>query len=237
MSALTTGSPVGRGVLDTLPVIAAYVPFGLTVGASMAATGVPVRLAWLSSPVLFGGAGQLLAVQLLAGGASTAIVVLGVLVLNARFLLYGASLAPHVAAWPRPARWAAAYLLADPVYVLAIARFGARDGGGRPRERLAYYLAIGITLWSAWLTLTAVGAAVAPTLPAGLRLDLAAGLTFLLLLLPMLTGRAAYAASAAGGVGALAASGLPLGLGLLCGAAAGITAGALMAAGRRWPRA
>ena len=43
-------------------------------------------------------------------------------------LLYGAALAPHAAAWPARWRWLGAYLLADPVYALAAARFSKPDG-------------------------------------------------------------------------------------------------------------
>jgi branched chain amino acid efflux pump len=221
-----------RGSRDSIAVIIAYIPFGLTVGAAMAAAGVPPLVAWSSSPLLFGGAGQLLAVQLLGAGASTAVVVLAVLVVNARFLLYSAALAPHTADWSRRSRWAAAYLLADPVYALAAARFAGPEGGGRSRDRLAYYLGVGVTLWSAWLLLTGSGMLLAGALPAGFRLDMAAPLTFLLLLLPMLGSRPAVVAAVAGGLAAAAASGLPLGLNVLVGAAVGVAAGTL-AGGRR----
>jgi predicted branched-subunit amino acid permease len=220
--------PAHRGVRDALPVLLAYVPFGLTIGAAMSRSGVPGPVAWSSSPLLYGGAAQLVAVQLLGAGASAGVVVLAALVVNARLLLYGASLAPHVAAWPRRWRWAGAYLLVDPVYALAAHRYDGPDGGGSPRNRLAYYLGAGLTIWVGWQVLTGVGMAVGGALPAGLRLDLAAGLTFLLLLLPMLTDRATYAAAVVGGTVAVVASGLPLGLGLLSGAVAGIAAGALL---------
>jgi predicted branched-subunit amino acid permease len=72
----------------------------------------------------------------------------------------------------------------------------------------------------------------AGVLPTSLHLELAAPLTFLLLLLPMLTNRATYGAAVTGGIVAVAASGLPLGLGLLVGAGAGIAVGATLA-GRR----
>lgn len=220
-------SPARRGVTDALPVIVAYVPFGLTIGAAMTRSGLDPVIAWLSSPLLFGGAGQLLAVQLLGAGTSAAVVVLAVLVVNARFLLYGASLAPFAARWPRRWRWAGAYLLADPVYALAARRFAGPDAG-RSGDRLAYYAAVGVTLWTAWQLLTGLGIAFAGVLPTGLRLDLAAPITFLLLLLPMLTSRATYTAAAVGGVASVAAAGLPLGTGLLVGAVAGVTAGALV---------
>jgi branched chain amino acid efflux pump len=221
-----------RGARDSVAVIVAYVPFGLTIGAAMANAGVPPLVAWASSPLLFGGAGQLLAVQLLGAGAGAAVTVLAALVVNARFLLYSAALGPHVADWPRRGRWAAAYLLADPVYALTAARFSGPAGAGAPRDRMAYYAGVGVTLWCAWLLLTGLGMLLAAVLPAGFRLDLAAPLTFLLLLLPMLGTGAAVAAAAVGGLAAVAASGLPLGLNVLVGAAAGAAAGAL-AGGRR----
>jgi len=225
---MTTACPpnrvVGRAVRDTMPVLLAYTPFGLTLGATLAAMHVPPLVAWSSSPLLFGGAAQLLAVQLLDAGAGVVVVVLGALVVNARMLLYSAALAPHTAAWPAHRRWLGAYFLADPIYALAITRFTGPDAGS-PRERSRYYLTVGVVFWIAWMGLTGAGVLLGGVLPASLRLDLAAPLTFLLLLLPMLTSRPAYAAAATGGTVAVAASGLPLGLGLLAGAAAGIAVG------------
>lgn len=218
-----------QGVRDSVVVIIAYLPFGLALGATLAATGVHPLIAWSSSPLLFGGAAQLLAVELLDAGASAAVIILGALVVNARMLLYSASLAPYTRAWRGRWRWLGAFFLNDPVYAVALARFGRAGGGGEARDRLRYYLAVGLTLWTAWQLVTGVGALLAETLPAALRLELAAPLTFLLLLLPMLASRAAYAAAAVGAAVSVAASGLPLGLGLLAGAAAGMIAGAMVA--------
>jgi len=221
-----SGSAFVEGVRDAAPVVVAYVPFGLTLGATLAGTRVPPLVGWSSSPLLFGGAAQLVAVQLLDTGASATVVVLAALVVNARMLLYSAALAPHTADWPARWRWAGAYLLVDPVYALATARFGGQGGGGGARDRFRYYLATGAVFWIGWMTMTGAGVLLGGVLPASLRLDLAAPLTFLLLLLPMLTTRAAYAAAATGGLVAVLASGLPLGSGPLLGAAAGVAAGA-----------
>lgn len=222
-------APLRRGARDSVALIVAYVPFGLTIGAAMANADVPALVAWASSPLLFGGAGQLLAVQLLGAGAGATVVVAAVLVVNARFLLYSATLAPHVADWPRRARWGAAYLLADPVYALSAARFSDQAPAGSARDRMAYYAGVGVTLWCAWLLLTGLGMALAGVLPAGFRFDLAAPLTFLLLLLPMLSTRVAVVAAVAGGIAAAASVGLPLGLNVLVGPAVGVAAGTLAA--------
>jgi branched chain amino acid efflux pump len=222
-------SALGRGARDSVAVAVAYLPFGLALRATLGSSRLPALLAWSTSPLLFGGAAQLLAVQLLAAGTSGVVVVLAALVVNARMLLYGAALAPHAAAWATRWRWLAAYLLADPVYALAAARFSRTDGGGSARHRLLYYLGVGVALWVAWQAMTGAGVLLAGVLPTSVHLELAAPLTFLLLLLPMLTHRAAYGSAVAGGIVAVAASGLPLGLGLLVGAGAGIAVGAVLA--------
>jgi len=232
MTTLPTSRPLApvawEGCRNSLAVIVAYLPFGLALGAALASTGVPKLLAWSTSPLLFGGAAQLVSVQSIAAGANAVVVVLSTLVVNARMLLYSASLAPHTAAWPARWRWAGAYLLADPVFALAMGRFGRPDRGGRAQERLAYYLTVGLTLWVGWQAITGAGILLAGALPAGLRLELAAPLTFLLLLLPMVTNRAKAVAAAASAAVAVAASGLPLGLGPLVGAAVGVAIGAVM---------
>jgi branched chain amino acid efflux pump len=228
----SAASPVRQGCRDASGVVVAYVPFAVALGAALAATTVHPLVAWTSSPLLFGGAAQLLAVQLVDAGAGPVVVVVGALVVNARMLLYSASLAPHTRGWPTRWRWAAPFLLADPVYALALGRFTRPDGAGAARARLAYYLSVGLTLWVAWLLLTGAGVLLAGSLPAALPLDLAAPLSFLLLLLPMLTDRPARTAAAVGGIVALVMSGLPLGLGLVAGAAAGVGAGALAAGAR-----
>jgi predicted branched-subunit amino acid permease len=120
---------VTRAYRDAIPVVLAYAPFGLALGATLAAARISPLIAWSSSPLLFSGAAQLLAVQLLGGGASAGVVVLGALVVNARMLLYGAALAPYTAAWPGRWRWLGAYLLIDPVYALAVNRPIALFGG------------------------------------------------------------------------------------------------------------
>src|SRR5690606_5618117 len=111
------------GLRDGTMVIVAYVPFGLALGVALASTRVDPITALLSSPIIFAGASQLVAVQLLDQGAGILLVVVSVAVVNARHLLYSASLQPHLADWPRGVRMFGAFFLADPVYALVIARY------------------------------------------------------------------------------------------------------------------
>ena len=221
---------VRAGIRDAFLIVLGYIPFGLAAGAAMAQTTVSPALSILSSPIIFAGASQLVAIQLLGSGAGMALVVFSVLVVNARHLLYSASMEPHLADWSRGQRLGAAFLLSDPVYALAISRF-EREGGPEPkRAQLAYYFAAGITCYFGWALLVVLGVLLGGFIPDWVPLELAIPLTFLLLVLPLIKDRAGLVAACVGGFVALLASPLDLGLGLMVGAFAGIVAGGLVLA-------
>jgi predicted branched-subunit amino acid permease len=220
-------------------VVASYIPFGLAAGAAMGATRVDPLISILSSPIIFAGAAQIAAVQLLNVGAAVALVVFTVAVINARHLLYSAALAPHLADWSLGQRLGAAFLLADPQYALTAARFGGPDGGGTDREKRAFYFTAGFTCLIGWSGLLAIGIVAGGFIPAWVPFELAIPLTFLLLTLPLVKNSAGLVAAAVGGIVALLAHGLPLGVGLMVGAVAGVVAGVVVmaAAERRGTRA
>jgi 4-azaleucine resistance transporter AzlC len=227
----TEAAPAVRaGIRDALLIVLGYIPFGLAAGAAMAQTGVSPVLSILSSPIIFAGASQLVAIQLLGSGAGVALVVFSVLVVNARHLLYSASMEPHLADWSRAQRLGAAFLLSDPVYALAISRF-ERDGGPEPkRVQLGYFFAAGITCFFGWSLLVVLGVLLGGFIPDWVPLELAIPLTFLLLVMPLIKDRAGLVAACVGGFVALLASPLDLGLGLMVGAVAGLVAGGLVLA-------
>lgn len=220
-------------------IVASYIPFGIAAGAAMGATSVDPLISILSSPIIFAGAAQIAAVQLLHVGAALGLVVLTVAVINARHLLYSAALAPHLADWSLGQRLGAAFLLADPVYALAAARFDVEGGGGGDREKRAFYFAAGLTCLVGWTALLAIGVVAGGFIPEWVPFELAIPLTFLLLLLPLIKNSAGLVAAAVAGLVALLAHGLPLGVGLMVGAVAGVAAGVVVmtAAERRAARA
>lgn len=209
-------------------IVAGYIPFGIAAGAAMGATSVDPLVSILSSPIIFAGAAQIAAVQLLHIGAALALVVLTVAVINARHLLYSAALAPHLVDWTLGQRMGAAFLLADPVYALAAARFDVAGGGESDREKRAFYFTAGLTCLVGWTSLLAIGIVVGRLIPAWVPFELAIPLTFLLLTLPLIKNSAGLVAAAVAGIVALVAHGLPLGTGLMVGAVAGVVAGAMV---------
>ena len=228
MSSGSERSAVSAGIRDALLIVLGYIPFGLAAGAAMAQTGVAPVLSILSSPIIFAGASQLVAIQLLGSGAGIALVVFSVLVVNARHLLYSASMEPHLADWSRGQRLGAAFLLSDPVYALAISRFEREEGPEPKRAQLAYYFAAGITCYIGWASLVVIGVLLGGFIPAWVPLELAIPLSFLLLVMPLIKDRAGLVAASVGGFAALLASPLPFGLGLMVGAVVGIIAGGIV---------
>ncbi|MDM4763846.1 AzlC family ABC transporter permease [Galbitalea sp. SE-J8] len=216
---------VTAGTRDAGLVVLGYIPFGLASGAAMAHTDVAPGISIASSFLVYAGAAQLAAIQLLGAGSGIAIVVATVLVVNARHLLYSASLEPHTRDWTRGQRLAGAFLLADPIFALAVTRFERSD---ERRARIGYYFAAGLTCYLGWGALVVAGVLLGGLIPPSVPLELAVPLTFLLLLVPLVRDRAGLVAAVVGGAVALIARPLPYGGGLLLGALAGIVVGALV---------
>ncbi len=225
-----TKAAIRVGARDALLLVLGYIPFGLAAGAAMAQTTVAPALSILSAPIIFAGASQLVAIQLLDSGAGIALVVFSVLVINARHLLYSASMEPHWTGWSRPQRMLGAFLLSDPIYALAISRFERKQGPGDKAEQLGYFFAAGLTCLLGWTALITTGVLLGGFVPEWVPLELAIPLTFLLLVLPLIKDRPGLVAAAVAGIVALVAHPLPFGFGLMVGALAGLVAGGIVLA-------
>ena len=205
--------------------IVGVVPFGLLAGATPETGGLGGAAAVGLSTVVFAGASQLAAADVLIDGGSAIVATLAACTINLRMLLYSASLAPHLAGVPFWPRMGAAYLLTDQAYAVSITRWTGEDDVGR---RLPYYLGAGGLLWVVWQLATIVGVLVGGAVPESLPLDFAVPLVFLVLLVPAISSRPALAAAVAGGGGAVVAAELGAGpLAVIVGALTGIAGGAI----------
>lgn len=173
------------------------------------------------SLVVFAGASQLAAIDLLGRDASLAVVVLTAVVINLRMVMYSASIASHFRSLSP--RWKAvcSYLLTDQAYAISLARY-AEDANV---DRRWFYLGVAATIWAVWQVATVAGVVLGASVPDRWGLSFAVPLVFLSLLVPAIEGKETAAAALVGGGVAVAGADLPLNLGLLCGALAGITAG------------
>jgi predicted branched-subunit amino acid permease len=218
-------SAYAEGFRAALPVLLGIVPFGVITGVAMVASGIAPLMAMAMSIFVFAGASMVATAQLLSQGTPAALIVLTTLFINMRFMMYSASLRLHFARLPLRWRLLIAYLQADNVYGLTLARFADRSDD---RGKLEFFLGAGLPIWIAWQAAVLAGILIGAGVPASWRLEFAAPLAFIAMTVPLLRDRAMVAAALAAGITVVAASGLPLRLNVILAALVGIAAGVLM---------
>ncbi len=213
-------SAVKRGVLDALPLFVPAVPFALVIGLVIVESGISPLVGWSTSPIIFGGAAQLVLISLLGSGTAVAAAISAALVVNARHLMYSAALAPTFQRQPKWMRWFGPYVLIDQMFALATLRTG-----DDPKAFRTYYLAAGFTFWTLWQITTAAGLSVGPVVPEEWSLEFAVPILFLGLIVMGIDKYPKLVAALVGaGVTYLTAA-LPNRSGLLAGAVVGVLAG------------
>jgi 4-azaleucine resistance transporter AzlC len=210
------------GLRSQIPLLLGVAPFGMAYGAYATKAGISASLAQAMSVIIFGGASQFVAVRLITQSVPDAVVVLTVLLVNARHALYSASLAPYVDHLPRRWRWILAYLLTDEAYATT---FTHSRAPGAAEHRHWFFLGSGLALWAVWQAATGIGVFVGAAVPDSWSLDFALPLTFLAILMPALKDRPAAAAALLAGLVAVVGFRWPYGTGLLSAMIAGMAAG------------
>ena len=221
-----------EGFAEMLPACVGLIPFGLVTGVGAATAGADFFAALGMSAIIFSGAAQILASQLLADGAPLAVVVLTCFVAGLRFLMYSAAMAPYLK--PLPARWqnALAFLLTDQAFAASIRRFDAKQD---PRGGALHFLGGGLALWGCWQITNIFGFLVGNLVPAAWSLDFAVPLCFIALIAPVLRTVPAIVAAASAGFAVFALAGLPMKLNLIAAGIIGIVVGTLYDFAReRW---
>jgi predicted branched-subunit amino acid permease len=216
------------GARSVVPMLVGVVPFGLVAGASPVAKGLGAGAAIGFSTIVFAGASQLAAIDVLGDGGAAIVAALAAWTINLRMVLYSASLAPHLAHESLRTRIGVAYLLTDQAYAVSITAITGEEGQ-EPERRVPYYLGAALLLWGSWQLSTIAGTVIGSWVPSDVPLEFAVPLVFLVLLIPAINSRPAVVAAAVGGLGAVAARELGAGsLSLTVGAVAGIVAGTLV---------
>lgn len=230
---MTTPSPrsaFAAGIRDIAPILIGVFPFGIIAGVAAVEAGLGAFQAIAVSPIVFAGASQLATMDLVARGAVPIVIVTTALVINSRFAMYSAALAPQLRGLTRPQTALAAYVLTDEAFAVSHIRF-ARETSD-VTTRFAYYVGAGLALWMTWQVSSVVGVIVGGGVPPAWSLDFAIPLVFLAMAFPAIHDRGTRVAAVAAAVTAVAAAELPLNLGLLVAATIGIAAGLLAERGR-----
>ena len=186
------------GAITALPLAIAVGLFGVSFGVLSVSTGGMGALPAIAMSVTtFAGSAQFAAASILAGGGQPIAAIAAALLLNARYLPIGVSVAPFLRGGPLR-RLLTAQLVVDESWAIA-----SPGGGQFDPQRL---VGAGIVLWLAWVAGTVVGVVGGEALgdPVALGLDAAFPALFLALLVPQVMGGRAIAAALLGAGIALA---------------------------------
>ena len=214
---------VWQGAVDIAPMLVGIFPFAIVTGVSATSAGLSLLQAMGSSVVVYAGASQVAAHQLIAHGAPALVVVLTALIINLRFLMYSASLAPHLTDQSLWSRALMAAVLVDQNYALSMNRYLREKL--TPMVKRTYFLAAGLVMWLVWQVGTVLGAVLGSVVPASWQLDFFVPLSFMALSVGAIRDRPTLWAGVVGGGVAVLLVGLPSTLGLFLGAVLGIAAG------------
>lgn len=176
---------VRRGLTTMIPLWLGAAPFGITYALSALAAGLTPAQTLAMSLLVFAGSAQFTAVGLFAAAASPLTIVAATLVINARHVLLGASLAPYVRQSPAWLRAWLAFQLTDESYAVGIRAF--LDGNGS----VAFQFGANLSLYLAWAASGLIGIVLGQFIPdpGQYGLDLIFPLTFIGLLVPLLRTR------------------------------------------------
>ena len=168
-----------KGIIDVLPLLIPVVPFGIILGAIGIELGFTPLEIFATSFIIFGGASQIIFLQLLSGGASSLITITSTFVVNSRHLLYGASLSEYLNKLSLNWRILLSYLLTDQAYAVSNIYFQKNKN---VELKHYYLLGSGLILWFIWQLFTIVGIFLGSIVPEELGLAYTIPLTFIALL-------------------------------------------------------
>lgn len=212
------------------PVLLGSMPFGFVAGVAATAAGLTPLQGIALSVLSFSGIAQLIASQLIAVQSPPVVVIAGAFVVSLRFLMYSATIAPHLAHLDRRWRAGLSFLMTDQSFAASLNHF-ARPGDRAHRHW--FFLGAALTLYVSWQIAVVLGVVAGAQVPATWSLDFAVVLTFIALLVPAVRTRIDLAAAIVAGALSLVAAGLPYRLSLVLASLGGIVAGMVLEARSR----
>ncbi len=211
------------GARDTIPILLGVVPFATICGVAAVSVGLTPFEAVGMTFIVYAGASQLAVFQLMGAGSPWLIMVVTAWVINVRFTMYSAALAPFLQKEPIRRKAPFAYMLSDQAFGVTMTRFSNE----LPTRPAWYFYGSAATVWLTWNISATAGALLGTLVPESWGFDFAFPLSFMALMFAALQDRPGVAAAIVGGVTAVLAKSLPYNLGLVLAATLGIAAGVL----------
>ena len=167
-----------KGIIDVSPLMIPVVPFGLIFGVLAIDVGFTPLQAMGMSLIVFGGAWEIVLLQLFSGGASSLVIISSVGAVNSRHLLYGAVVSEHLSDLKLIWKIIISYFLIDQAFAISNEYFKKN----KERNRYFHLVGGGAACWIIWQSTTLLGIILGSAIPEKLGLSFAVPLTFLALL-------------------------------------------------------
>ncbi|MDC1033042.1 AzlC family ABC transporter permease [Candidatus Pelagibacter sp.] len=168
-----------KGIRDTSPLMIPVVPFGIIFGVLAIDLGLTPLTTIAMSVIIFGGASQIIFLQLFSAGASSLIILSSVGAVNSRHLLYGTVLSEHLSDLSLIKKIIVSYFLVDQAFAVSNEYFKKNK---YEKDRYFHLLGGGLNCWIIWQITTLIGIYLGSIIPDKLGLTFAIPLTFLALL-------------------------------------------------------
>ena len=169
-----------KGITDVSPLMIPVFPFGIIYGVIGMELGIGPYMTLGLSIIIFGGASQIVLLQLFSGGASSLVILSSVGAVNSRHLLYGAVLSEYLSTLKLTWKIILSYVMVDQAFAVSNTYF---KNNRKNENKHFHLLGAGFTCWTIWQISTILGIFLGSVVPEELGLSFTISLTFLALLI------------------------------------------------------
>lgn len=156
----SSGGDFWAGFRLGIPVVVASAPFGVLFGALAAKQGLSLGEIALMSATIFGGASQMVGIELFGQKIPAWVIVLSIFAVNFRHVLYSAAVGRHVTHWSFWRKAVGFFFLVDPIYAESERKVeqGEKIGFG-------WYMGMAIPTYVMWVLVSCLGGLFGSRLP------------------------------------------------------------------------
>lgn len=214
----------GTGLSDAVTPLIAIGTWGFVTGIAMVKSGLSEAAAVVMTLLVYAGSAQLTALPLIETNAPLWLIFAAGMVVNVRFVIFGAALQPYFRKLSFAKRFWVGVLISDIIFVLFMTRFGRNKRIGT-EQQIWYYLGVVIPGWFVWNFASILGIYLGAFIPSSWSLDYAAILALLAIVVPLVKTQPMLMCLIFSAAVAWISQPLPLRLGLAVAVIAGVIAG------------
>lgn len=197
-------------------------PWATATGMALHGSGLSFIESMGMNFIVFGGTAQLGTLPLIISGASYWLIFCTALILNLRFVIFSATLAPAFDGVNKKARWLAGHLLSDGVTAVFSEKIITEKD---PARRMGTYFGPSILNWFIWQLFTVIGFIAGSSFPSSWPIGFLATIALISLAIPMIKNTRMIITAITTAISVIILHDLPLRLGFLLAILLGMLSG------------